>query len=228
MTNTKSKKEIWRVPMPTKELVMRDKNFNYNILAKTMLESNRNQNPTGLMKDDDMRYIYRNKFKETVEPCFLNGANKISKKTFDKHWRYIRKVDFDIIRAENTSNGIVYKLNYKDENNRKFVEVPSDILNELIICSNANVLKTYLVLLYALKDENGNNKNYTKISYAWLLSKIGLSEKSLDTMKVIIDFLENRMKLISVEIREEVIVITDKNGLTREQYTTPLYYKLVD
>ncbi len=210
--------KIWRVPMPTKEIVMKDKNFNYNILAKTMLESNRNQDSKELFRDAEKRYIYKNKFVPNVKDYFLEGDFSMSKKTFEKHWRYIRKVDFDIVRAENSYNGIVYKLNYKDSDGRKFVEVPSDILQKLIECTNLNVLKIYLVLLYTC-----NKEEYKPVNRAWLCSKIGFSEKSLGRMTIILDFLENDLNLI--EINRNVALEYINNGVESIKTTNSIKLK---
>lgn len=204
----------WNVPLPTHENVMKDKNFNYNILAKTMLESNRNDNPNRLVENDDMRYIYKNKFKDNVESYFIEGANKIAKKTFDKHWRYIRKVDFNLVTTLSLPNGTIYKLNYKDDNGRSYVTIPSETLNKLIECCNLNVLKTYLILKYTC-----NTTQYTRVSQAWLCEKIGFSKNSRNRMKVILDFLKDDLKLIDIKIvNGDTIIIKDKEVIAKNQY----------
>ncbi|MGL5067243.1 MAG: hypothetical protein ACRC6T_05360 [Sarcina sp.] len=213
-------KEIWNVPLSTKEIVMEDKNFPINLYAKMMLESNRNEND-----DNKYRYIYKNKMKEKVEPYFLEGQNKISKKTYDKYFRYLKKVDFDLVKPENTINGIVYKLKFKDDNNRKFITIKSDVLNKLIECSNANVLKVYLILLYTLTDEEGHLLT-KQVSRSWLCKKIGFSEKSLDRMTVILNFLSDDLHLINIEIREGMYSVLDKNKNYKEVYKTPYFISL--
>lgn len=202
--------------MSTKNSIMEDKTFPMRLYGKMTLESNFNEED----KNFKQRYIYKNKVKEKVEPLFLEGTDKISKRTYDKHMRYLKKAEFNLIKAENTDNGIVYKISYA-EDNKNYVLIDKEVLNELVTCSNGNVLKTYLVLLYTLKD--GSEQ---KINIKWLLKKIGLSEKSKATMQIILKHLSERYNLINYRYEKVTSTEVQEDGRERASIKTYIYLKL--
>lgn len=202
------KKEIWNVPIITKEEVMQDKKFDMRIYSKTVLESKNNKNTP-----EKQRYIYKKDFNKTVKDYFIEGANKMSKKVFERHWKYIRKIDFNLVEAENTFNGIVYKLNYSDESGKRFVTIPSDLLNKLIECSNANVIKTYLILLYTC-----SNSEFRAINQEWLCEKIGFSKSSTKRIREVLYFLKDDLELIDTKIiNGDIVLVNGKEVVKKTQ-----------
>lgn len=204
--------KIIRFPISSSEVNMKDKKCDYKTLAIMTLYSSKN-------KYEDHRYIYKNHIllnKDEIESLSKNKINTVC-----RNIKKLCKLSNGLIEAKNTENGIVYLINYKDENNRKYVIIEEKILRLLLDGCSSNTIKTYILLKYRCATGE------TKITRADIAGNIGLSvnsESNLTTITNIILILE-RLNLIKVKKQYEVTLKDD--GIT-EQVAQYNFFKLTD
>ena len=199
-TKVKSKDEcnVIKFPMSSSEVNMKNKKCDYKTLAIMTYYSNYNS-----YDKEDHRYVYKNDILLNKDEIEGWSKNKID--TVCRNIKKLCKLENNIIEAKNTDNGIVYLINYKDENNRKFVTIEDEILKLLLDGCSSNVIKTYIFIKYRC-EFNGNKE--TKLTRKDIVDNVGLSiksEKNLDKVKRWIYILKGA-NLIKVNSKYEVEV----------------------
>lgn len=199
-TKSKTKKEckVIKFPMSSSEVNMKNKKCDYKTLAIMTYYSNYNS-----YDKEDHRYVYKNDILLNKDEIEGWSKNKID--TVCRNIKKLCKLENNIIEAKNTDNGIVYLINYKDKNNRKFVTIEDEILKLLLDGCSSNVIKTYIFIKYRC-EFNGNKE--TKLTRKDIVDNVGLSiksEKNLDKAKRWIYILKGA-NLIKVNSKYEVEV----------------------
>ncbi len=206
--------EVLKLPMSSKEDNLKNKSCDYNTLAIMTLYSNAN-----LTNDDEyQRYVYLNKIYKNQKEIEKLSKNKIN--TIAKNIRKLSKLENKLVEARNTENGIVYIINYEDENQRKYVTIEEEILKLLIECCSSNVIKTYILLKYLC------TSNPKIIDRKYIAREIGLSDKSDNNLKTIGRILRVLMKLNLIEREEIKKVEVLENG--NQKFKIKYKYKIVD
>lgn len=223
--------KVWNVPMPSHFDYLGNNNVDMKVYGAMVLNSNHGGKANNQCGE---RYLYMNKLKDIKG--FDDEGNKIkikglSESTLKRHIVKLRKVkigDSDpLITLENTPNGIVYKLNYattvKDEQgdntkDRYFIEIPSDIMNELVITSKDGVIKTYILLNVLLKDHPEGKE----IQREYIASVIGVEDEGTIS-KYTTDLVKKG--LIYKQERRSTDYDQKKDKV---EYKTHTKYKLVD
>lgn len=188
--------EFRKIPLPAHNKVLRDKKFKYNTFASLMASSNKNLGDVKVMEFSN--YLYDNKIDEVIE--FINATNSkpISKRTLNSHIKSIIDSGFDLIELQNTPNGLVYKLRAEIDGGY-YVTIPFIQLKELLLSTNKNMLKLYVLL----KDEC-NETSFRAIDRGYLTRGIGLSSKADVTLKVVGTMVRSLANLGFIEIKETV------------------------
>lgn len=135
------------------------------------------------------RFIYEN----NLDIDKLCEDLKVSKRTVKDRIKKLTKLDCNVVSIENTSNGLIYKLNYgivnEDTGNlHKFITINNKMLNELVTSFDSNAIKLYCVLCYAT-----NTNEFKIITEKWLCEQIGLSgssERAKSSIRTMIASLE--------------------------------------
>lgn len=223
--------KIFPVSMPSHFDYLGNDNVDMKVYGAMMLNSNHGGKANNQYGE---RYLYMNKLKDIKG--FDDEGNRIkikglSESTLKRHIVKLRKVKIGesdpLITVENTPNGIVYKLNYattvKDQHgentkDRYFVEIPSDIMNDLVITSKDGVIKTYILLNVLLKDHPEGKE----IQREYIASIIGVEDEGTIS-KYTTDLVKKG--LIYKEERRSTDYDQKKDKI---EYKTHTKYKLVD
>lgn len=218
-TKVKSKDEckVIKFPMSSSEVNMKNKKCDYKTLAIMTYYSNYNS-----YDKEDHRYVYKNDILLNKDEIEGWSKNKID--TVCRNIKKLCKLENNIIEAKNTDNGIVYLINYKDENNRKFVTIEDEILKLLLDGCSSNVIKTYIFIKYRC-EFNGNKE--TKLTRKDIIDNVGLSiksEKNLDKVKRWIYILKGA-NLIKVNSKYEVEVDELSGNEVVKKFN---YYQIVE
>lgn len=185
----------------TDSRIMKSKTFPYTGYVIGVATGNFNQE-----KQDFRSYSYKNTLKKRIAD-FLEEAEgefpggKIpAVKTVEKHLNTIIKCDIplEMIKIENTPNGIVYKLRNRVDNHY-YVQLPYRQIKELVVASNKNMIKLFVVLKYEL---DRDCKTFKTLDRKYLARQIGLSDASDKTVKSIGTMLVALAKLGYIEIRQ--------------------------
>ena len=107
----KKKCEVVKLPITSSENNMKNKKCDYKTLAIMTLYSNFNQ-------DEDHRYIYKNDIILNKDEIETLSKNKID--TIMRNVKKLCKLESKVVEAKNTDNGIVYLINYGEENNDEY------------------------------------------------------------------------------------------------------------
>lgn len=134
-------KEVWNVPIPSHNDYLKNKDVDYSIYSGLSLISNYGGKANNM---ETQRYIYKNAldYKEVADVC------NVSESTVKRALNKLKKVKIDgnfvtLVSAENTPNGVVYKLNYGVDD-KYYVTIPNNTLQYLIDTSNSNMIKLYV------------------------------------------------------------------------------------
>lgn len=218
-------KEVFKLPMPSSNEILKDKKLDLRVYGLLMLESNWG----GEILNKYDRYMYKEKFDNSIikickeisvsERKVKTDINKLKKCNVDN--------DIKAIQISTTNNrDIIYKLNYgvhtecKDEIKfEKFVTITNVALRILINFTNDRVLRIYLFLLYKCYKEE------KCITQEEICDKIGLSYNS---RRLVGDALDGLYKLGFIDIRNcsKSIILENKQGFEYEQLIPKLYYSL--
>lgn len=152
---------VWHVPITSHFDHLKNKDVNMCTLGGLTLISKYG----GKAHNMNERYIYKN----DLDFNELAVSSNVSESTAKRHFNKLKKIAIEgnkpLISTENTSNGIVYKINYStaklDEygdpsKNRYYTTIESDLLKYLIDNTNDNVIKLYIFLKVHLIDADGN------------------------------------------------------------------------
>lgn len=134
-------KEVWNVPIPSHNDYIKNKDVDFSIYSGLSLVSKYGGKANNM---ETQRYIYKNAldFKEVADVC------NVSESTVKRALNKLKKVKIDgnfvtLVSAENTPNGVVYKLNYGVDD-KYYVTIPNNTLQYLIDTSNSNMIKLYV------------------------------------------------------------------------------------
>lgn len=174
----------------------------FNSYAITVANSNYNQD-----KQDFRSYIYKEalddritKFLEEAKVEFPDGKIPAAKTVKNHIAELVKcKIPLETIKIEPTPNGVVYKLRNRVDNHW-YVQLPYRQIRELVVATNRNMLKLFVVLKYTC---NKDCKTFTTIDRAYLAREIGLSDKSVRGKDDISTMLVALAKLGYIEIRQE-------------------------
>lgn len=186
--------------------VIQDKTFPYNTYAMLTINSNFNKNN----KDEYKNFLYRDDIKKDIGDFLEEAKNDFpdgkipAMKTVEKHIKTILSCDLPLVKIENSPNGVVYKLK-ADVDGKYYVRIPYVQVRELIVSTNKNMLKLFVILTYMCDTEN-----YKKLDRKFLARQLGLSDNSDKTLKGIGTMTDSLMKLGFIDIQEEVKTEYDK------------------
>ena len=219
----KKKCEVVKLPITSSENNMKNKKCDYKTLAIMTLYSNFNQ-------DEDHRYIYKNDIILNKDEIETLSKNKID--TIMRNVKKLCKLESKVVEAKNTDNGIVYLINYGEENNdeygyktyRKYVTIEEEILRYLTDTGSSNLIKTYILLKYRCLDENLKPKE-TKLTRMDIADNIGLSIKSDNNLKTIGNILTSLAASNLITVHKEYVTEIDESG--KEKVKCLNYYKVV-
>lgn len=191
-----NKKGDFDIMLPSHNEVIGNKKFPYNSYALLTLNS----------KFDPVKkngnYIYKNAinksltdFLEEAKEEFPNGKLP-APRTIEKHIKVMLKNDIPLLKVENSPNGVVYKLQPKI-NNHYYVMIPYQQVRELVLCTNDNMLKLFVILSYKC-----NTENYTTLDRKYFARKLGLADNSDKNLKGIGTMLTSLANLGFIEIEQ--------------------------
>ena len=186
--------------------VIQNKTFPYNTYAMLTINSNFNKNN----KDEYKNFLYRDDIKKDIGDFLEEAKNDFpdgkipAMKTVEKHIKTILSCDLPLVKIENSPNGVVYKLK-ADVDGKYYVRIPYVQVRELIVSTNKNMLKLFVILTYMCDTEN-----YKKLDRKFLARQLGLSDNSDKTLKGIGTMTDSLMKLGFIDIQEEVKTEYDK------------------
>lgn len=218
-------KEVFCLPMPSSNEILKNRKIDLRTYGSIMLQSNWGGN----YRNKNNRFIYKEKLDSKLKE--ISQEIKISESKLKKDIIKLRKcnVDGDIKLIELTKDNKdnpVYILNYGikcdvTEVLKQYVTINNVALKILKNFTNDNMIRIYLILLYRLR--NGE----TCLTQEEICDKMGFSYKS---RKVISDCLNSLEKLGFIDIRQgyKEIVATKKDGLNYAQMIPKFYYKLSD
>lgn len=169
----------WAVPLPSSNEILTNKKISIKTYYILMLYSNWG----GSMFNNDTRYVYDNKISENIEDI-LSTLN-ITNSSFRTHLSNLRKHSKSIFKATMVKDELVYMLIPKDNNNKNYVLINSDILLKLINHCNENCIRIYILLCYICR--NGPKQ----ITHQWLSESIGNSSNSIRLISKAVNELES-------------------------------------
>lgn len=158
-------------------------------------------------KQDFRSYVYKEalddritKFLEEAKTEFPDGKIPAVKTVKNHIAELVKcKIPLEMIKIEPTANGVVYKLRNRVDNHW-YVQLPYRQIRELVVATNRNMLKLFVVLKYTC---NKDCKTFTTIDRGYLAREIGLSDKSTRGKDDISTMLIALAKLGYIEIRQE-------------------------
>lgn len=194
--------------LPSHNDIIQDKTFPYNTYAMLTINSNFNKNN----KDEYKNYIYKSTVKKDISD-FLEEAKKDfpdgkipAVKTVEKHIKTLLSCDLPLMKVENSPNGVVYKLK-ADVDGKYFVRIPYAQVRELVVATNKNMLKLFVILTYMCDTET-----YKVIDRKFLARQLGLSDISNRGLDVISTMTNSLRKLGFIDIKQEIQTDYDKEN----------------
>lgn len=191
-----NKEKEFCVMLPSHDVVIGDKKFPYSTYANLTLNSKFDP----VKKDGN--YIYKNAIKKSIADFieeakeeFPNGKLP-APRTIEKHIKVMLKNDIPLLKVENSPNGVVYKLQPKIDN-KYYVMIPYQKVRELVLCTNDNMLKLFVILSYKC-----NTENYTTLDRKYFARKLGLADNSTKTLCSIGTMLDSLANLGFIEIEQ--------------------------
>lgn len=174
----------------------------FNAYAIGVAISNFNQE-----KQDFRNYIYKNELKQRIAEFLEEEKEEFpdgkipAVRTVEKLLTELLKcgIPLESIKIINTPNGVAYKLRNRVDNHW-YIKLPYRQLRELVVATNRNMLKLFVVLKYTC---NEDCKTFTTIDRKYLAREIGLSENAHKNLDAISTMLIALAKLGYIEIRQE-------------------------
>lgn len=174
----------------------------FNAYAIGVAVSNFNQE-----KQDFRNYIYKNELKQRIAEFLEEEKEEFpdgkipAVRTVEKLLTELLKcgIPLELIKIINTPNGVAYKLRNRVDNHW-YIKLPYRQLRELVVATNRNMLKLFVVLKYTC---NEDCKTFTTIDRKYLAREIGLSENAHKNLDAISTMLIALAKLGYIEIRQE-------------------------
>ncbi len=187
--NEVKKQEVY-LPMPTQEMVLKDKSINMRTYGAMMLKSNWG----GMFLNPDDRYIYSDKLNNISEE--VASELQIRPTTLKRYLTSLKKCKANIFQPTTNKKGeLIYRLKYTDEYLRGYTLIHEKALRKLIEEHRDNALKIYLVMLYkcfAKMDKDSGKIEYKEceITQEYLCESIGLMPNSRKIVAKCIELLE--------------------------------------
>lgn len=177
--------KILKLPINSSKENMQNKKCNYKTLAIMTLYSNRTPNEVSLDKgyEELYRYLYENKIRDNILEIEKLSHNK--QDTIFRNIRKLAKLNNGLITVANSSNGIIYYINYRSAEGGDYVIIEEDILKYLIDTGNSNVIKVYILLKYLCR------KGKKAITNEYIADQIGLSSKSHKNIQTVINIIKS-------------------------------------
>ena len=204
-----NKDDILKYAVPTDEKYMKNKQINYVPIIIPLPYSR-------YKKGEKHRYVYENELYENKEEIEFLSKRKVE--TIIKNLRKMSKMDSPL-EVKEINGKIVYILNYKNEQDRKYVLIEEKILKTLFSTSNHNKIRIYLILKYRC-----NTTKFTRITRKSLAEAIGLNVNSENTLTRIGIILKSLAKERYIEIIEKYENQMDENG--KITYSRNKYFRL--
>lgn len=194
-------------PMPAHNKVLRDRKFKIgDNFGSMMYKSNKNEGDVKGMKFTN--YIYENKMDEVMS--FINNecGKKMSRRTFDKHLKYIMSTGYGLVELKNTPNGLAYQLSATTDGGY-YVTIPNCQLRDLLLCSNEDMLRLFIIF----KDySKGDTDKFITMDRGFLARSIGLSDKNTKSLLRISTMVNGLARLGYIEIKTVNERYADKEG----------------
>ena len=194
--------------LPSHNEIIQDKSFPYNTYAMLTINSNFNKNN----KDEYKNYIYKSTVKKDISD-FLEEAKKDfpdgkipAIRTVEKHIRTILACDIPLVKIENSPNGVVYKLK-SSVDGKYYVRIPYVQVRELVVSTNKNMLKLFVILTYMC-----NTETHIPLDRKFLARQMGLSDNSHRGLDVISTLTTTLANLGFIEIKEETNPFKNEQG----------------
>lgn len=168
--------KVWAVPMPSHNEYIKSKDVDFIVYGGLMLMSNFDK----LNNIESQRYIYKNKFSNKEVADMVEVSESTIKRNMNKLKKAIIEGKDPLVTLENTSNGLVYKLNYSVDD-KYYVTIANDLLKYLIRTSNNNMIKLYILLKVQLADGR------KQMQREYLANAIGLKGESKKAQETISD-----------------------------------------
>lgn len=203
------KDDILKYAVPTDEKYMKNKQINYVPIIIPLPYSR-------YKKGEKHRYVYENELYENKEEIEFLSKRKVE--TIIKNLRKMSKMDSPL-EVKEINGKIVYILNYKNEQDRKYVLIEEKILKTLFSTSNHNKIRIYLILKYRC-----NTTKFTRITRKSLAEAMGLNVNSENTLTRIGVILKSLAKERYIEIIEKYENQIDENG--KITYSRNKYFRL--
>ena len=188
---------VLRYPISSDEKYMKDKKLNYKLLGMLTLLSKHNPN-------ENHRYIYHKDVLLNKDMFETLSKNKMD--TIIRNIKKLTKIEGDLVVAKTTEQGIVYEINFMNEDGRKYVLIEEDILKKLMTFTNNHTLKIYILLKYRCGIE-GKIITRSDICY-----NIGLSPQSHKNLEIITEVLKGLEQIKLINIQEVYDKIFDKEA----------------
>lgn len=194
-------------PMPAHNKVLRDRKFKIgDNFGSMMYKSNKNKGDVKEMEFTN--YIYENKMDEVMS--FINNecGKRMSRRTFDKHLKYIMSTGYGLVELKNTPNGLAYKLKAEIDGGY-YVTIPNCQLRDLLLCSNEDMLRLFIIF----KDySKGDTEKFITMDRGFLARSIGLSDKNTKSLLRISTMVNGLARLGYIEIKTVNERYADKEG----------------
>ncbi len=153
------------IPIPTYDM---SKKIDFSVIVALLLRSNSNN------KTDSHRYI---DFSRIDKNAICKECN-ICMRTLKTKLKYLEEKN--ILATQNTSRGLIYIINYS-KNGKYYVTINHKILRKLLLHTNKNVIRVYLLL----KIQCDILYNKRPMSNAYLCSLLGYptnNNRNIDDM----------------------------------------------
>lgn len=187
--------KVYNVPVPSHPELIKNKEYDARAYALALLESKRGNK-------EQHRYINLNDFKQDTKT--IASKYNISTKTLSRYIINIKKLqnvfkgtEINIVNSFATENGELYIQLMSKISSRYYVLIPSNVLYKMLVTTRRDVIKTFITLLYTLKDKNTGKYIERQVTYNYLLNKVGMSQTSTKAMCAILGLLQD-MRLIQV------------------------------
>lgn len=171
----------YKFPITSSKTNLMNKKIDFKVLMLMTLLSNKQREDEFMASGEEelWRYVYRNKLIEHVE--LVESLSKSKIQSIIKIINKMSKLDCNVVNVRKTEqNEIIYDINYT-ANGKEFVTIETRVMEALIHSFNSTTIKIYILLKYMCR--NGKRQ----ITQSWLLNQIGLSDKSHNNYKMLLD-----------------------------------------
>lgn len=192
-------KEIY---LPIATYCLKDKQYYIKEYGALLIKSSENSDIFNTHKN---RILYKNKLDIQEIANELN----VNKATIQRNIKKLEKLDFKILKIENTLNGIVYCL--PSENNidlNKFALINYEMLKKMVNKFKSNTIKVYF-LLKTITTET----NFKPATNSFIAENIGLSSKSKNNLDIITSSVKTLEENKYIETKKVNVYEYDKEKL---------------